>query len=67
MKKLDAIPAGVAYTKAASDLPAASNIQNLFSGANAIGSVQLATTLPSAGSDDPSVIHGKTVHSPPAN
>ena len=66
LKKLDAIPAGVAYTKAASDLPAASTIQNLFSGDNAIGSVP-ATTLPSAGSDDPSVIHGKTVHSPPAN
>ena len=66
LKKLDAIPSGVAYTKAASDLPAASTIQNLFSGDNAIGTVP-ATTLPSAGSDDPSVIHGKTVHSPPAN
>jgi hypothetical protein len=66
LKKLDAIPSGVAYTKAASDLPAASTIQNLFSGDNAIGTVP-ATTLPSAGSDDPSVIHGKTVHTPPAN
>ena len=45
---------------------ASSTIQNLFSGDNAIGTVP-ATTLPSAGSDDPSVIHGKTVHSPPAN
>ena len=66
LKKLDSIPAGVSYSKLAGDLPAENTIQNLFSGDNAIGSVP-ATTLPSAGSDDPSVIHGKTVHSPPAN
>ena len=66
LTKLDAIPSGVAYTKAASDLPAASTIQNLFSGDNAIGTIP-ETDLPSAGSDDPSVIHGKTIHSPPAN
>ena len=66
LKKLDAIPSGVAYAKSASDLPAANTIQNLFSGDNAIGSVP-ATTLPSAGSDDPSVIHGKTVYTPPSN
>tara|TARA_B100000965_G_scaffold218733_1_gene183061 strand:- start:201 stop:953 length:753 start_codon:yes stop_codon:yes gene_type:complete len=62
--KLGSIPAGVSYSKSASDLPAASNIQNLFSGANSIGTVP-ATTLPSANSTDPSVIHGKTVYTPP--
>ena len=64
--KLGAIPAGVSYSKLASDLPPESNIQNLYSGANQIGSVP-ATTLPSANSTDPSVIHGKTVHAPPSN
>ena len=62
--KLGSIPAGVSYSKSASDLPAASNIQNLFSGANSIGTVP-ATTLPSANSTDPSVIHGSTVIAPP--
>ena len=64
--KLGSIPAGVAYTKTSTDLPEISNIQNLAEGANSIGNV-LSTTLPSAGSDDPSVIHGKTVYPPPAN
>ena len=64
--KLGSIPAGVIYTKSVSDLPAENNIQNLFSGANSIGTVP-ATTLPSANSTDPSVIHGKTVHTPPSN
>ena len=66
LKKLDAIPSGVAYTKAPEDLPLENTIQNLFSGDNAIGTVPV-TTLPTAGSDDPSVIHGKTVHTPPSN
>ena len=59
-------PAGVTYSKQASDLPAASNIQNLLTGENSIGNVP-TTTLPEAGSDDPAVIHGETVHSPPSS
>ena len=43
-----------------------SNLVDLTSGDNSIGSVP-DTELPSAGSDDPAVIHGETVHSPPAN
>ena len=64
--KLNPTPSGVTYSKSDTDLPLASTIQNLYSGDNAIGNVP-TTTLPSAGSNDPSVIHGKTVHSPPAN
>ena len=60
LKKLDSIPAGVSYTATAADLPAASNLQNLFSGANAIGDVP--TTVLNTG--EPSVIHGETVVAP---
>ena len=60
LKKLDSIPAGVSYTATAADLPAASNLQNLFSGANAIGDVP-STVL---NNGDPSVIHGETVVAP---
>ena len=60
MKKLDSIPAGVSYTATAADLPAASNLQNLFSGANEIGDVP--TTILNNG--EPSVIHGETVVAP---
>ena len=53
----------VSYTTPPATFPASSNIQDLFSGTNSIGNV-LATTIPSAGSTDPSVIHGKTVITP---
>ena len=61
--KLASVPGDVSYTTPAATFPASSNIQNLFSGTNSIGTV-LATTIPSAGSTDPSVIHGKTVITP---
>lgn len=54
----------IAFTKTVSDLPATTTLQNLFSGTNSIGTVP-ATTLPSAGSTDPSVIHGEVIHTPP--
>ena len=60
LEKLSSIPAGVSYTATAADLPAASNLQNLFSGANAIGDVP-STVL---NNGDPSVIHGETVVAP---
>lgn len=66
LEKLVSIPAGITYSKTASDLPAASNLQDLVSGENSIGTVP-ATELPSAGSDDPAVIHGETVHAPPSS
>ena len=66
LEKLVSIPAGITYSKTASDLPAASNLQDLISGENSIGTVP-ATELPSAGSDDPAVIHGETVHAPPSS
>ena len=66
LEKLGSIPAGITYSKTASDLPAASNLQDLVSGENSIGAVP-NTELPSAGSDDPAVIHGETVHSPPSS
>ena len=61
--KLASVPGDVSYTTPAATFPASSNIQDLFSGTNSIGDV-LATTIPSAGSTDPSVIHGKTVITP---
>ena len=64
--KLETPPAGVTYSKQASDLPAASNIQNLLTGENSIGNVP-EITLPEEGSDDPSVIHGETVYAPATN
>ena len=66
LTKLGSIPAGIVYSKGASDLPAASNLQNLYEGENAIGAAP-TVALPSSGSDEPSVIHGKTVYEPPAN
>ncbi len=60
LKKLSSIPAGVSYTATAADLPDASNLQNLFSGANAIGDVP-STVL---NNGEPSVIHGETVVAP---
>ena len=61
--KLGSVPGDVSYTTPPATFPVSSNIQNLFSGTNSIGTV-LATTIPSAGSTDPSVIHGKTVITP---
>jgi hypothetical protein len=66
LEKLNPTPAGITYSKTASDLPTVSNLQDLVTGDNSIGAVP-ATELPSAGSDDPAVIHGETVHTPPAN
>ena len=60
LEKLSSIPAGVTYTSTAADLPAESNLQNLFSGANAIGDVP-STVL---NNGNPSVIHGETVVAP---
>jgi hypothetical protein len=66
LTKLGSVPAGVAYSKTAADLPAANNLQDLYEGENSIGATP-TVALPSSGSDEPSVIHGETIHSPPAN
>jgi hypothetical protein len=66
LTKLGSVPAGVAYSKTAADLPAANNLQDLYEGENSIGAAP-TVALPSSGSDEPSVIHGETIHSPPAN
>ena len=63
LEKINPTPSGISYTKQISDLPAASNLQTLFSGANSIGN-RPAITLPSAGSSEASVVHGVTVHTP---
>ena len=68
LKKLSiSSPSGITYSKQTSDLPVDSVFQTLFgNGTNAIGT-KPAVTLPSAGSNEASVVHGVTVHTPPAN
>ena len=60
LKKYSSIPAGVTYTATSADLPAESNLQNLYDGADAIGDVP--STILNNG--EPSVIHGETVVAP---
>ena len=62
LKKLDPTPTGITYSATAADLPAASNLQNLYEGANAIGDVPSTSTVLNGG--EPSVIHGETVVPP---
>ena len=68
LKKLSiSSPSGITYSKQTSDLPVDSVFQTLFgTGTDAIGT-KPAVTLPSAGSNEASVVHGVTVHTPPAN
>ena len=68
LKKLSiSSPSGITYSKQISDLPGDSVFQNLFgTGTNAIGT-KPAVTLPTNGSNEASVVHGVTVHLPPAN
>ena len=67
LKKINPTPSGITYSKTSSDLPAESVFQTLFgTGTDAIGT-KPAVTLPSAGSNEASVVHGVTVHTPPAN
>ena len=67
LEKINPTPSGIIYSKQTSDLPLDSVFQTLFgSGTNTIGT-KPAVTLPSAGSNEASVVHGVTVHTPPAN
>ena len=63
LKKINPTPTNITYTKEKTDLPTQSVLQTLASGNNAIGN-KPNITLPSAGSNEASVVHGVTVHAP---
>ena len=64
IKKLGTPPAGIAYTKTASDLPSSANLQDLVTGTNAIGDTPTVTLNVVNGEAEPSVIHTKTIVAP---
>ena len=64
IKKLGTPPAGIAYSKTASDLPNSANLQDLVTGTNAIGDTPTVTLNVVDGEAEPSVIHTKTIVAP---
>ena len=61
IKKLEAPPAGIEYTKTLSDLPTSANLQDLVTGTNSIGAKPTVTLNVVEGEAEPSVIHGETI------